>query len=912
MISGAFSITESLSIGKILDELVEKFNIPLNPTDEINWVTAPVVLKHWETGEILFERNCKFPDFYSEKAKQIVASKYFKEINGKKENSLIQLVSRVVRQLSDWSQKDGLFTIETSKTFSRCLTYLLYNQYFAFNSPVWFNGGRVENPQMSACFINGVEDSLESVLDLIMTEGMLFKGGSGTGTNYSTLRGSMEKVTGGGIASGPLSFIKALDASAGVIKSGGTLRRAARMNILNDNHPDIEEFVTCKTKENKKALALVKAGFSDGIDGEAHSTVAFQNGNNSVRCSDNFMLEVVNDMFHDLVGVKDKKTIKSVKAKELFKTLAKSTWECGDPGIQFDDTIQSWNPVQNSGRFDASNPCSEFVFINNSSCNLASINLMKFFQPVTRTFDYKSFQLVCQLVIIAQEIIVGNASYPTEKITKNSLDFRPLGIGYTSWGDLVMSLGLSYDSVEARALNAGITSLMTAVGYNTSALIASVKGPFTAYELNKSPMQNVILKHMYYAIALSGGATPQNFFNPGELPSFNHFCDITWLTNITSPLAKHILEVVRHSAKVWELASENGQKYGFRNSQISCLAPTGTISFFMDSNSTGIEPQLGLVVEKSLVGGGKLILTCDCVKNALRSLGYEGKTLADIDSYITANGTALGAPNLSPEEVKVFLTSLKSENSKESLSWKAHIDMMASAQPFLSGAISKTCNMDESATVEDIEQAYLYAWKSGIKCLAIYRDNSKSVQVLKTDTNSESSDEKLEIKKRKMGSERAGGIHKFEIGNLTGFLIMGLFEDGTLGEIFIKLTQQGSALSGLMDAVAISTSLALQSGCSIDLLCHKHMHTRYEPSGWTKHKNIPNAKSLTDYVFRYLALKFGNEETRSMAGLVNVGEEEVKPKVYGDNGMCLLCGGTTIRRGTCHTCESCGSTSGCS
>lgn len=916
------------SFEPLIRKALEYFNVAEDPYEAINWVTSQVTLKNYTTGEVIFDRACEFPEFYSDKARKIIASKYFKEIDEVPEHSLKQLVHRVMNQIANWAYECGyLENKKLRNQYYRLMAHLALNQYFAFNSPVWFNGGRFEKPQMSACFINSVEDSMESILNLMYVEGMLFKGGSGTGTNYSKLRGSMEKVKGGGIASGPLSFIKALDASAGAIKSGGATRRAARMVILNDNHPDIEEFISCKVNEENKAKALEAAGFSGGIDGESHATVAFQNGNNSVRCTDSFMNSVVNDREHNLMGVHEQRIIKTVKAKHLFRQIAQSTWECGDPGVQFHDTIQSWHTCANTAPINASNPCAEFVFLDDTSCNLSSINLMKFLDVNRRQFDANGFDIACRVITIAQEAIVDRASYPRPEIERNSHKFRPLGLGYTSIGDLLMSMGLAYDSTEGRALNASITSLMTAAAYATSAEMAGINGAFEGYEENREPMSRVINKHALYANVLGWGdeETVSVKLTPEEKTQLTHFNEITWLSEIKRPIAKHILDIARFSATSWERVLELGSVYGYRNSQVTVLAPTGTISFFMDAETTGIEPVLALTTFKALVGGGTIAATYRGVKQALKSLGYNESQIEEIDKYIRERGHAEGAPFLGENE-KVFLTSFKAPGAKKSLSWRSHVDMMASSQPFLSGAISKTCNMDSEATVEEIEEAYLYAWKAGIKCHAIYRDGSKGVQVLTT-KKEEKKEAKLEVaawppKKRKLSSERDATIHRFEVGGHVGYLTIGLYDDGAPGEIFIKMTKEGSMLSGLLDAVAISTSVALQYGASIDDIATKHVHTRFEPSGWTKNPNIPQAKSLTDYIFKYLVLKFGKEDTKSMMGFVNRDEaknETIQPvngknhyRVnLGDTGICSSCKGITVRRGTCHVCESCGTTGGC-
>lgn len=1059
---------------KLLNTAVEHFKIPEDPVEAITWAVSRIHIENSETKKTIYDQECEFPDFYSNKARKIIASRYFKTCQGKPENSLKQLVHRVVNQLADWALADGYLETKTErKLYYRVLSYFLLNQYCAFNSPVWFNGGRFEKPQMSACFINSVEDSMESILDLIKIEGMLFKGGSGTGTNYSSIRGSKESLSAGGIASGPLSFIKALDASAGAIKSGGANRRAARMCILNDTHPDVEEFVSIKSKEEKKIHALVAGGFSSGIEGEAQQTVAFQNGNNTVRISHKFMRAVEANGEHNLINVRDRKIAKTLKAKDLWLNVAKNTWECGDPGVQFHDTIQSWNTLANSGEIEASNPCftgdtlvattdgrnavpikdlvgttvdvytwdhekkkvviapmhsirmtrsvaevyrvvlddgssfkatpdhlimlkngeyrkvidlksgdslntfhssleyrangsaynhkvvsvepagqedvydgtvdkyhnfsivtsgtlttplsgifvhncAEFLAPNNTSCNLSSVNLARFY--TNRSFDYTGFESICKILILAKETIVGHAAYPRPEIEFNTLDQRHLGLGFTNLGSFMMSMGFMYDSQEARAMTAAITSLMTAAAYHTSTELAGVAGPFGAYEANKAPMTRVLDKHALYTrtLAYMDDTTNLNLTEEERL-HLKQFTEIIWLPEIRSKTSQHILEIARYASSLWDRTLEQGAVSGYRNAQVTCLAPTGTISFFMDANTTGIEPVLSLIQEKTLVGGGSLTLVCDSVDKALASLGYSSAEAKAIEKCIVDNGTAEDCPALKSEHIEVFQTSFASGKGKRTLSWKSHIDMMAAAQPFLSGAISKTCNMPESSTPEDIANAYMYAWKSGIKCHAIYRDNSKSAQPLVTKKDAKVEKKRAKGERNKPEEVRSSITHSFDISGHKGYITVGLFADGKPAEIFVKMAKEGSTICGLMDAISVSASMALQYGCPLEKLVEKHAHTQYAPSGMTRNKAIPFAKSITDYIFRWMSSQFCSKEFQASMGVNGVTfhstpEAEIKNALkpgFGDTQTCSQCGGLSIRRGTCYTCETCGVSSGC-
>jgi ribonucleoside-diphosphate reductase alpha chain len=751
-------------------------------------------------------------------------------------------------------------------------------------------------PQCSACFINSVSDSLESILDLAKTEGMLFKWGSGTGTNLSTLREENAMLSGGGRASGPLSFMKGLDAFAGVIKSGGKTRRAAKMVILNADHPDIEAFIWCKAKEEKKAHTLIDAGYDPSIDGEAYSSIFFQNANNSVRVTDEFMRAVLDNGDWWTRSVLTGQPVKRYKARELLRQIAEATHQCGDPGMQFDTTINRWHTSKASGRINASNPCSEYMFLDDSACNLASLNLMKFLGPDGR-FEIEAFRHAVDTMILAQEIIVDNASYPTEKIARNSRDFRPLGLGYANLGALLMALGLPYDSDQGRALAASITAIMCGQAYLTSARIAEATGPFPQYAPNEDSFLEVIRMH-------------------GEA-----------VNSIDSRLVPpELLEAAR---ACWREALEKGKLYGFRNAQATVIAPTGTIGFMMDCDTTGIEPELALVKHKKLVGGGVIKIVNQTVPQALIRLGYQPRQVDEIVNHIDATGTIEGAPHIKEEHLAVFDTSFRPANGTRFIHHMGHIRMMAAVQPFISGAISKTINMPEESTVEDIMDAYIESWRLGLKAVAIYRDGSKRVQPLSAAGSKAEKrlgpavTEKVVYRpvRRKLPDERQSITHKFSIGGHEGYLTVGLYEDGTPGELFITMAKEGSTISGLMDSFATAVSYALQYGVPLKFFVDKFSHVRFEPSGWTGNPQVPYAKSIMDYIFRWLGLKFlGPEYAQTEAGETpKLRPTEPEPQqslpfapVPADAPVCSECGGLMTRNGSCYKCENCGTTSGCS
>jgi len=888
---------------------LERLSIPrfftrkdVHPYDEIEWELRTASITN-DKGKVLFERHdLEAPKTWSQTALNIVASKYFhtRTLAATPETSVRQLVDRVVNTLVRWGIKDGYFaSAEDSKTFAVELTHLLVNQKASFNSPVWFNLGVEEHPQCSACFINAVKDEMSSILDLAKTEGMLFKFGSGTGTNFSTLRSSKEKLASGGSASGPVSFMRGFDAFAGVIKSGGKTRRAAKMVILNIDHPDIVEYINCKVEEEKKAWALIEMGYDGSFGGEAYSSVFFQNSNNSVRVTDDFMRAVVNDGMWHTRAVTDGHIIDTLRARDLMKQICNAAHSCGDPGIQYHTTINDWHTCPNSAPINASNPCSEYMFVDNSSCNLASLNLMKFVRE-SGEFDIEAYRRAIHLLIISQEIIVDNASYPTDAITENSRRFRPLGLGYANLGALLMYYGLPYDSDRGRALAATLTALLTGQAYLSSAILASAKGPFEEFEKNRQPMLRVINKHQQALKTISRRLTVDALHAAAE--------------------------------EVWNDAYEMGQKYGYRNAQVTVLAPTGTIGFMMDCDTTGIEPDIALVKYKKLVGGGDLKLVNATVGHTLHRLGYPDDQVQAILQHVQQTDTIEGAPFLSAEHVPIFDCAFKPANGERYISYMGHVRMMAAVQPFLSGAISKTVNMPNHCTPEEIESVYLQAWELGLKSIAIYRDGSKRSQPLNTgQKKSERTEAAAEparvvgVRKR-LPDERRSITHKFSISGHEGYITVGEYDDGKPGEIFVVMAKTGSVVSGLMDAFATSISMALQYGVPLEVLVNKFSHTRFEPYGFTNNAAIPMAKSILDYIFRWLGIKYLNhkennseaqeltefEMPRYQALDQNLEKEKQVSMYQSDAPPCSECGNIMVRNGACYKCLNCGSTSGCS
>jgi len=856
--------------------------------------------------------DLEFPSNWSETACKITASKYFKRSKTYEEKSLRQLIDRVADTITGQGDKAGYFVDEAEReTFRDELKYVMLDQRACFNSPVLFNiGVPGERPQASACFINSVKDDMADISRLIVTEGMIFKWGSGSGVNYSTLRSEGEPLSTGGTASGPLSFIRVLDANAGAIKSGGKSRRAARMCVLNADHPDIERFIDCKVAEERKAQALINAGYDGSIAGEAYSTVAYQNANNSVRVTDRFMQAVEKNEKWQLKEVVSGKVTRELEARKLLRKMAEAAWITGDPGIQFDTTTNDWHTCPESGRINASNPCSEFVFLDDSACNLASINLLKYVDG--NGLRVEEFAHTVRLMILAQDILCGFAEYPTAEITRNSHDFRPLGLGYTNLGALLMVQGLPYDSEHGRTLAAAITALMHGFAYEASGWVAERVGPFAAYKFNETPMTRVLDKHRAALVNLKANGEPPALCN----------------------------EILRQAQACWErICCEKIYKNGFRNSQVTLLAPTGTISFFMDAVTTGVEPELSLVKKKHLVDGSVLALVNPLVGLSLKKMGLDEKTVGAAEEHIANHGN-LEDFDLTEEQKKVFATSLGAPGKLTTLSPEAHLKMMAAVQPFLSGAISKTVNLPHDSTVEDIEKTYIEAWKMGLKSLAIYRDGCKRSQPLegKGTRKASAPTEVATVPKRKrLPATRRAITHKFDIAGHEGYVTAGCYEDGTLGEIFILMHKEGSILSGLLDAFGIVTSIALQYGAPLEVLVDKMIHMRFEPSGMTKNKQIPIAKSIVDYIFRWLATEFLSPEKQEAIGIRNIkSPEEViqelsKPKIpeagkgagapdsdkiefdrLGDAPACDNCGALMERRGSCYTCPFCGETSGCS
>ncbi len=896
-------------------EIARYFSRPgVSPYDEIEWEQRSASITN-EKGKVVFEQsNVEIPKAWSMMATNVVVSKYFRGPLGspQRERSVRQMIDRVVNTITRWGKKDGYFARqEDAEAFADELTHILVHQKACFNSPVWFNCGIEEKPQCSACFILAVEDTMESILDWYRKEGIIFKGGSGSGVNLSKIRSAKEQLGGGGTASGPVSFMKAADASAGVIKSGGKTRRAAKMVILDIDHPDIEEFIKCKVEEEKKAWSLIEAGYDASLDGPAYGSVFFQNANNSVRVSDDFMRAVEADREWKTRYVKSGETCATYKARELFRMIAESTHVCGDPGMQFDTTINDWHTCSNTGRINASNPCSEYMHLDNSACNLASLNLLKYLRD-DGVFDTESFRRAVDIIILAQDILVDNSSYPTAEITANAHAFRELGLGYANLGALLMSLGLPYDSDAGRAYASAVTALMSGEGYLQSARVAAATGAFSGYEANQQPVLRVLNKHRSHAYKIPSSHVP--------------------------------LDLLTAARDSWEEACGTAEKHGVKNSQISVLAPTGTIAFMMDCDTTGVEPDIALVKYKKLVGGGLLKIVNNTVPRALKRLGYDVKQIQDIVEYIEEHETIEGAPHLRDEDLSVFDCAFKPAKGSRSIHYQGHIKMMGAVQPFISGAISKTINMPTEADVNDIMQAYLESWKLGLKAVAIYRDGSKRTQPLNTSKDKEekktptTEPKEIRLARRKLPDERKSITHKFDIAGHEGYITAGMYEDGQPGEIFITMSKEGSTISGLMDSFATAISMALQYGVPLRVLVDKFSHMRFEPSGFTKNPDIPMAKSIMDYIFRWLASKFLDGDAQQEVGVVKTEPEDggvaknvapltvqtprggapississITSLYQQDAPPCPDCGAIMIRSGACYKCMNCGAVSGCS
>jgi ribonucleoside-diphosphate reductase alpha chain len=917
-------------------EFPRYFTLPgVDPFDEVEWEIRSAVIGN-EKGKVVFEqRDVEIPKSWSQQATNIVVSKYFRGQLGspERERSVKQLIGRVVDTITHWAREQKYFASEDALlSFSAELKHLLVYQKAAFNSPVWFNCGFEKAPQCSACFINSVQDTMDSILTLARTEGMLFKFGSGTGSNLSAIRSSREFLAGGGTASGPVSFMKGYDAFAGVIKSGGKTRRAAKMVILNADHPDIVDFINCKVEEEKKAWALIDAGYDGSFTGVAYGSIFFQNSNNSVRVTDDFMRAVLDDGDWQTKAVTTGEVVETHKARDLMRMIAEGTWVCGDPGMQFDTTVNDWHTCPETDRINASNPCSEYMFLDDSACNLASINLMKFVKE-DGELDVAAFKAACRTLITAQEIIVPNSSYPTKAIERNSHDYRPLGLGYANLGALLMSRGLPYDSDEGRAYAAAITAVMTGEAYAQSARIARDHGgPFGGYEKNREPFMRVMRKHRDAVGEIAAKFVPADLYAGAK--------------------------------QAWDEAVELGEDFGYRNAQATVLAPTGTIGFMMDCDTTGVEPDIALVKYKKLVGGGLMKIVNGTVPMALAKLGYTKPEIEAIVHHIDEHETIEGAPCLKPEHLPVFDCAFKPSQGERSIHYMGHIRMMGATQPFISGAISKTVNVPREATVEEVEKAYLESWRLGAKAISIYRDGSKRTQPLNTsragvaDTrlNAGPTEVVKEIVKiverptrRKLPDERHSITHKFDIAGHEGYITVGLFDDGTPGEIFLTMAKEGSTISGFADAFAQAISYALQYGVPLQVLVDKFSHARFEPSGMTKNPEVRFAKSIVDYIFRWMATKFLSTEAQFNAG-VNLREqaEEIKSDVVSDFSRtqvagnlqvsgspkaseptkpktsdfaaiqnqedappCSTCGSLMIRSGSCYKCTNCGTTSGC-
>ena len=959
----------------------------VSPFDQVKWVKRNASITD-EKGNVVFEQNnVQMPEYYSQLATKVVVSKYFYGENGtdERENSLKDLVHRVTRTIADWAHQDGIFKDKKqTNLYYDELTWLCLNQYASFNSPVWFNVGlydvrgiegskhnffwnpktdKIEGcpntyqyPQASACFIQSVDDTMEDIMDLAVSEAMLFKHGSGTGTDLSTLRSSREKLSGGGRPSGPLSFMRVYDQIAAVVKSGGKTRRAAKMQSLKVHHPDIREFVKCKTNEEKKAWALIEQGYSGEFNGEAYNSVMFQNANLSVRVSDEFMEAAEQGTNFNTIAVTTGEVVETVDAKELLHDISEGTHVCGDPGVQYDSTINRWHTCPNSGRINASNPCSEYMFLDNSACNLASLNLMKFRMP-DGSFDIESYQRAVRILIIAQEVLVDHGSYPTAEIAQNSHDFRPLGLGYANLGALLMSLGMPYDSNKGRGIAGAVTAILTGTAYATSAELAEVRGTFKYYKDNRNDMMHVIEMHR------------------SEVENIDNHCP------------DQLLQAAR---KAWDNAIAKGKKHGFRNAQTTVLAPTGTIGFMMDCDTTGIEPDIALVKYKQLAGGGMLKIVNQTVNMALEQLGYSIEEIESIKKTIEKDDTIETSEVIKPEHLPVFDCAFQAVKGKRSISYMGHIRMMAAAQPFISGAISKTVNMPNESSIEDIETAYMEGWKLGIKALAIYRDGSKRTQPLNTSTEESKKEATKEIKKQsaneieaadsmerrpqrwRLPQTRRSITHKFDVAGHEGYLTVGLYEDGSPGELFITMAKEGSTVGGLMDAFGTCISMSLQYGVPLSTLVAKFSHARFEPAGMTNNRDIPMAKSLIDYIARWLGITFidgyrkantpdrgdsekerkpiwpagsagtrdvsdrSQEEKLSQIGnrideILQMADKTSEKVTVGNNGeaqmkkfnkqfshfqsdapVCDNCGSITVRNGNCYKCFNCGNSLGCS
>src|SRR4051794_27792214 len=891
------------------------FTIPgRDPFDEIEWETRDAIIPGRD-GPAFEQRGVEFPKFWSQTATNIVAQKYFRGrlSSPERESSVKQMIGRVVDTVVAWGKEGGYFAdTDEADAFEAELRAILANQYASFNSPVWFNVGFEATPQCSACFILSIDDSMESILDWIRREGVIFRGGSGSGVTLSRLRSSKEQLSKGGYASGPVSFMRGADASAGTIKSGGKTRRAAKMVVLDVDHPDVEEFIWCKAKEERKARVLEQAGYDMSLDSADWASIQYQNANNSVRVSDAFMESATKGEEFNLTARTDGTVLETKDARELLHQIAHAAWECADPGVQYDTTINSWHTLPNTSRINASNPCSEYMSIDDSACNLASLNLMKF-RREDGELDVEAFEHAVDVVFLAQEILVGYSSYPTPEIGSNAKRFRQLGLGYANLGALLMARGLPYDSDEGRAYAAAITGLMTGRAYRKSAEIAARMGPFDGYQVNRAPMVGVIAKHR---------AAVGNIEHADSVPA----------------------DLLGHCRKAWDDALDLGEIHGFRNAQSTVLAPTGTISFMMDCDTTGVEPDFSLVKSKKLVGGGEITIVNKTVPMALDKLGYAPDEVKEIEAYIDERNTIVSAPYVKSEHYPVFDCAI----GDRAIHYTGHVKMMGAVQPFISGAISKTVNLPETATVDEVAQLYVESWKLGVKAIAIYRDNCKVAQPLsgKADASQTlpvgapavSAPPVPLTQRRRLPEERTEVGRKFRVGDHEGYIHVGLYDDGTPGDIFVDIAKEGTALAGLMNCFMIAVSIGLQYGVPLEVWVSKFAHMRFEPSGMTNDADIRIAKSIPDYVFRWMGKKFLDVEQQEEVGILSpevrarlaqsysseekpaeaVASEAAPPgqtalfNNWEDAVECAKCGGRMVRTGSCYTCRDCGTNTGCS
>ena len=908
-------VTETIDevVNTVLDEAAHLgvrrfFTIPgRDPFDEIEWEIRDAVIPG-RNGPAFEQRGVEFPKFWSQTATNIVAQKYFRGrlSSPEREKSVKQMIGRVVDTIVGWGKAGGYFADDDeADTFEAELKTILVNQYASFNSPVWFNVGFEERPQCSACFILSIEDSMEAILDWIRREGVIFRGGSGSGVNLSRLRSSKEQLSKGGYASGPVSFMRGADASAGTIKSGGKTRRAAKMVVLDVDHPDVEEFIWCKAKEERKARVLEQAGYDMSLDSPDWASIQYQNANNSVRVSDTFMEAATEGREFNLTARTDGAVVQTVDARDLLRQVAAAAWECADPGVQYDTTINAWHTLPNTGRINASNPCSEYMSIDDSACNLASLNLMKF-RREDGELDVEAFEHAVDVVFLAQEICVGYSSYPTPEIDRNAKRFRQLGLGYANLGALLMSRGLPYDSDEGRAYAAAITALMTGRAYRKSAEIAGRMGAFDGYQVNRAPMIGVIAKHR---------AAVGNIENDDVVPS----------------------DLLTACRKAWDDALNLGEVNGYRNAQATVLAPTGTISFMMDCDTTGVEPDFSLVKSKKLVGGGEITIVNKTVPMALEKLGYAPREIEEVVAYVDERNTIVGAPFVKGEHYPVFDCAV----GDRSIHYLGHVKMMGAVQPFISGAISKTVNMPEEATVEDVMSLYVDAWKLGVKAIAIYRDNCKVAQPLSSSGSeaAKATPPVLVHERKRLPDDRKEVGRKFRVGDYEGYIHVGLYDDDSPGDIFVDIAKDGTTMAGLMNSLCLAVSMGLQYGVPPEVYVSKLSHLRFEPSGMTNDQDIRVAKSIVDYIFRWFGKKFLTPEQQEEAGILSPEVKALLAERYANGGTadapaapaeapppgqtalfnswedaveCARCGGRMVRTGSCYTCRDCGTNTGCS